>query len=54
MTSVSFVAPYLIAIVTPVFGLGMAMAGFTVVSALASTLTAAIDTRRYLVPLGAK
>lgn len=54
MTSVSVVAPYLIAVVTPVFGLGMAMAGFIVVGALASTLTAAIDTQRYLVPLAAE
>lgn len=54
MTSVSVVAPYLIAVVTPVFGLGMAMAGFIVIGALASTIIAVIDTRRHLVPLAAE
>ena len=53
MTSVSVVAPYLIALAAPRFGLGAAMAGFIVIGAVASALTAAIDTQRHLVPLAA-
>ncbi|MDE2516011.1 MAG: MFS transporter [Rhodospirillales bacterium] len=48
MTSVSVVAPYLIALVTPITGLGVAMAGFIVVGALASIATAAVDTSHHL------
>jgi SHS family lactate transporter-like MFS transporter len=48
MTSVSVVAPYLIAIAAPLFGLGAAMAGFIVLGAIASAVTAAFDTERYI------
>lgn len=48
MTSVSVVAPYLIALVTPVLGLGAAMAAFIVIGALLSAATAAFDTERYI------
>lgn len=48
MTSVSVVAPYLIALVTPVMGLGAAMASFIVVGALASVATAAFNTQGYI------
>ena len=48
MTSVSVVAPYLIALVTPVLGLGAAMAAFIVIGALLSVATAAFDTERYI------
>jgi len=48
MTSVSVVAPYVIALVTPVLGLGMAMAAFIVIGALASIATAAFNTEHYI------
>lgn len=48
MTGVSVVAPYVIAIATPVLGLGMAMATFIVVGAVASMITAAFNTERYI------
>lgn len=48
MTSVSVVAPYVIALVTPVLGLGMAMAAFIVIGAIASIATAAFDTERHI------
>ncbi len=48
MTSVSVIAPYLIAIVTPVLGLGASMATFIVIGAVLSIATAAIDTERFI------
>ena len=48
MTSVSVVAPYVIAVVTPALGLGLAMAMFIVIGAIASIVTAAFNTERYM------
>ena len=48
MTSVSVIAPYAIALVTPILGLGAAMATFIVIGAILSTVTAAFDTERYI------
>lgn len=54
MTSVSVVAPYVIALMTPLMGLGAAMASFIVVGALASVATAAVNTQSYIpAPVGA-
>ena len=48
MTSVSVVAPYIIALVTPRFGLGLSMAGFIVLGAAISAAIAAFDTERWI------
>jgi SHS family lactate transporter-like MFS transporter len=48
MTSLSVVAPYAIAVVTPVWGLAAAMAVFIAAGALLSIAVAAIDTERYM------
>lgn len=48
MTAVSVVAPFVIAVATPVLGLGLAMATFIVIGAVASIATAAFNTERYI------
>ncbi len=48
MTSVSVVAPYLIALVTPILGLGAAMATFIVIGAILSVVTASFDAERFI------
>ena len=50
MTSVSVLAPYVIALVTPVLGLGAAMATFIVVGAVLSIATASVNVERYIPP----
>jgi MFS transporter, SHS family, lactate transporter len=48
MTSVSVAAPYLIALVTPHFGLGASMAGFIILGAALSAAIAGFDTERWM------
>ncbi len=48
MTSVSVVAPYIIALLTPRFGLGLSMAGFIVLGAAISAAVAAVNTERWM------
>jgi MFS transporter, SHS family, lactate transporter len=48
MTSVSVAAPYLIALVTPHFGLGASMAGFIILGAVLSAAIAGFDTERWM------